>query len=111
MQARVADQVTLHDVRRDHQVANVLSNHHQCSRQNGEDSKPFEAWGVEGRQREPVCLGNRCGIHNTHHEGECVTHEHADQYRDNRHKAAEQDGTENRHAQRHQRNNNGFRIR
>ena len=111
MQTRVADQVALHDVRRHHQVANVLRNYHQRGRQNGENGEPFKAWGVESWQREPVRLGNRGGIHNAHHEGERVTRQHADQDRDNRHKAAEEDGTEYRHAQRHQRNNNGFRIR
>ena len=70
-------------------MADVLSNHHQRGRQNGENGEPFKARG-EGWQREPVRLGNRGGIHNAHHEGERVTRQHADQDRDNRHKAAEE---------------------
>ena len=111
MQPGIADQIFFNDIRRHHQVADVLGNHHQRSGQNGEDSKPFKARGVERRQGKPVRLGDRRSVDNAHHERERVADQHADQNRDNGHKTAKQHRTEDRHRQRHHRNNDGFAVR
>ncbi|MNP58468.1 hypothetical protein D3C76_1533850 [compost metagenome] len=92
-------------------MANVLGNHHQCRRQNGENRKPLKARGIEGWQGKPVGLRDRGSIDNAHREGERIARQHANQDRDNRHKATEQHGAKDRHAQRYQRDDNGFGIR
>ena len=78
MQARIADQIIFDDIGRHHQMSNVFGDHHQRGGQNGENRKPFKARGVEGRQREPVGIGDGRGIDDAHHEGERVADQHAD---------------------------------
>ena len=110
MQTRVADQIALNDIGGHHQVPDVLSNHHQRGGQNGEDSKPLKARRVEGRQREPVRLGDRGGIDHAHHKRQRIAHQHTNQDWNNRQEAAEQHRTKYRHRQRYHRNNNGFAV-
>ena len=111
MQARVADQIAFDDISRYYQVTDVLGNHHQRSGQNGEDGEPFKTRLVEGWQREPVRFGDRGGIDHAHHKRQRIAHQNANQDRDNRQEAAEQDRTKHRHRQGHHRDNNGFTVR
>ncbi|MNS97312.1 hypothetical protein D3C72_1316380 [compost metagenome] len=110
MQARVTEQVFFDDIRSHHQVADVLGDHHQRRRQDGEDGEPFKTRGVERRQREPVRLADRGQIHHAHKERQRIPYQHTDQDRDNRQKTAEQHGTQDGHTQRHQRDSDGSGV-
>ena len=110
MQARVANQIFLHDVGRNHQMTDMLGNDHQRRRQNRQHRHPLEARCIEGWQGKPRGFHHATPVNDAHKGREQIACHHTHQNRDDRQEATEQHGTEYRYRQRDQRNQHGFAV-